>query len=51
MLKRLDVVFVGRVGDGGFFRARAGAAKLFGGSDDFVGDGLHHVGAGDEHVG
>ncbi len=26
-----------------------GAAELFGG-DDLVGDGLHHVGAGDEHV-
>ncbi len=27
----------------------AGAAELFG-SDDFVGDGLHHIGTGDEHV-
>ena len=45
----LDVVVVGAVGDRGFGGVHRGAAELLGG-DDLVGHGLHHVGAGDEHV-
>jgi hypothetical protein len=50
MFERLDVVLVGAVGDGGFRRVRAGAAELFRG-DDLIGDRLHDVRAGHEHVG
>ena len=47
--QRLDVVLEGAVGDRGARGVHGGAAEFFRG-DDLVGDGLHHVGPGDEHV-
>ncbi len=47
--QRLDVVVVGAVGDRGAGGVNLRAAELLGG-DGLVGDGLDHVGAGDEHV-
>ena len=48
--QRVDVVLERDVGDAGLGRVRDRAAQLLLGHD-LVGDGLHHVGAGDEHVG
>ncbi len=48
--QRLDVVVIGAVGDRRFGGVDGGAAELLGG-DRLVGDGLHHIRAGDEHVG
>ncbi len=49
--QRLDVVVEGAVGDATTCVVWVdGAAQLFGG-DLLVGHRLHHVGAGDEHVG
>ena len=45
----LDVIVVGAVGDRGPRRVHEGAAELLG-RHGFVGDSLHHIGAGDEHV-
>ncbi len=45
----LDIVVVGAVGDAGSRCVHGGAAKLFR-RHHLVGDGLHHVGAGHEHV-
>ena len=50
LAERHDVVVIGAVGDRGACGVHRGAAELFRG-DGFVGDGLHHVRAGDEHVG
>ena len=47
--QRVDVVLEGAVGDRGARRMHGCATELFGG-DDLVGNGLHHIGAGDEHV-
>src|SRR6185295_6287600 len=47
--QRLDVVLECAVGDRGARGVHRRAAELFRG-DDLVGDGLHHVGTGDEHV-
>ena len=47
--KRVDVVLEGDVGDARFGGVGDRAAKLLLGHH-LVGDGLHHVGAGDEHV-
>ena len=47
--QRLDVVVVGAVGDRGLGRVDLRAAEFLGGHG-LVGDGLHHVRAGDEHV-
>ncbi len=47
--QRLDVVLERAVGDRGARGVHGGAAEFFGG-DDLVGDGLDHVGPGDEHV-
>ena len=47
--QRLDVIVVGAVGDRAFGRVDRGAAELLGGHG-LVGDGLHHVRAGDEHI-
>ncbi len=47
--QRLDVVVVGAVGDRRFRRVHRRAAEFLG-RDHLVGHGLHHVGAGDEHV-
>ncbi len=46
----LDVVLEGAVGDAGLGGVDRGAAEFLGG-DHLVGDGLHHVRPGDEHVG
>ena len=46
----LDIVGEGAVGDGGLAGVRAGAAEILG-RHDLSRHGLHHVGAGDEHVG
>jgi hypothetical protein len=48
--QRLDVVLERKVGHAAAPGVRAGAAELLG-RDLLVGDGLHHLGAGDEHVG
>ena len=45
----LDVVVEGAVGDARLGGVHRGAAQFLGG-DHLVGDGLHHIGAGDEHV-
>ena len=47
--QRLDVVFESAVRDRGTRGVHRGAAEFFRG-DDLVGDGLHHVRPGDEHV-
>ena len=46
----LDIVVVGAVGHRGFGGVDLGAAELLRGHG-LVGDGLHHLGTGDEHVG
>ena len=47
--QRLDVVLERDVGDAGLGGVRDRAAQLLL-RHDLVGDGLHHVGPGDEHV-
>lgn len=49
MFQRLDVVFISAIGNRGFFRMGRGPTQLFG-SDDLVGDRLHHIRPGHEHV-
>ena len=49
MQQSLDVIVISAIGDGALRRVHGRAAKFFGG-DGFVGDGLHNVGTGDEHV-
>jgi len=49
IIKRLDVILEGEVGDPGTAGVRHRAAEFFGG-DVLVGHGLHHLRAGDEHV-
>jgi len=44
-----DVVVVGAIGDRRASGVDGGAAQFLGGND-LVGHGLHHIGAGDEHV-